>query len=197
MTTNHENHRIASPFRYRNLVWAMVSTASLLIGIGLGWGLVRMLSAQNDIWFMTSFAAAAILILGAYAVQRSHTRPRRRQRETLRQGIDLKHLQKSLINYGYQPPVIEATGLRTQMLKISRRNELPNEAPLVLIEHFDGADLLVRCEGIGKDYLLQKGSLVRVDFAINDINRQIVFIPLEQNSIETTGYVLVHLIVNE
>lgn len=194
--TNDENYRIASPYKTRTRIWALLTIASMLLGIGTGWVLVRLLSAQDDQWFLASFAASAILILAAVIMERSRTRVKRRQKETLRQGIDLKHLQKSLISYGYQPPVIETLGLRTQLIKVSRRNEIPNDAPLVIIEHFDGADMLVRCEGIGKDYILQKNTLVRIDFATHDLNRQIVFLPIE-DSLEPTGYVLVHCIMNE
>lgn len=157
---------------------------------------MHFLKPTENMWFMATFGAAFILVLGAVGIQRSGSRGRRLQRETLRRGIDLKELQRTLINYGFQPPLIETRGLRSQMLKLSRRSEIANEAPLVLIQHFDGAEVLIRCEGIGKDFHLQKGHLARIDFAASDINRQVVFVPLEESS-ESTSYVLVHMIVNE
>jgi hypothetical protein len=172
--------------------------ACLLAGIGTGWILPQLLgpSPEHHIWFLSSFAAAAILVLGAFAIQRTTTQVRRKQRETLRRGIDLADVQKSLMHYGYQPPIIQTSGLKSQLLKISRRTEIPNTAPLVLIEHHDGADMFVRCEGIQKDYLMQGRQMVRVDFAPGDINRQITFLPMEESG-SSTGYILVHFIANE
>jgi hypothetical protein len=196
--TNHDDYRIASPFRYRQHVWALLCLACLLAGIGAGWVIPQFVgtSPEHNIWFMSSFGAAAILVLGSFAIQRAGSRTRRKQRETLRRGIDLKEVQKSLVHYGYQPPIVEARGFRTQLMKISRRSEVANTAPLIIVQHFDGAETLIRCEGISKDFVLQKGQMARIDFAINDFNRQIVFLPIEESG-ANTAYVLVHFIMNE